>query len=408
MVPPEVINIAQTVKVLMNNDFKVIRTIIPEFIAQYSSFDIELLVPQEAYFTDDAFTMTFTRPDGFKTTELSGVVTAPQTIDDIDYFTFAFKITPFHTNLIPGDFPTGTAKFSFRGTRTDEVNNETVTIATFSSGITKITIHRSAEPILEVFGDSELSNLQGRVQTLENTTFIGPEGPEGPQGPKGDKGDPGIQGVQGPQGPKGDKGDKGDQGVQGLQGVTGPQGVQGPQGPAGAKGDKGDTGATGATGATGPKGDTGDKGDKGDKGDQGVPGAQGPQGIEGPIGATGSQGPKGDQGDTGPQGAIGPQGIQGIAGPEGPQGIAGPIGPQGTQGIQGPKGDQGPEGPTGPKGDKGDKGDTGEGFEIEEIFNSVSELLNATITDGKFGLVAGTLDPTDPDYGKLYLFENGV
>lgn len=255
----------------MNESFKVIKTIIPEFIAQYSSFDIQLLVPTTAFEPNDAFTMTFTRPDNFRTTELSGQGAAPQTIDSVEYLTFVFKITPFHTNVITGSNPTASAKFSFRGTRTAEVNGTPETIATFSSGITAITIHRSAEPILEVFGSSELSNLQGRVQTLENLPFFGPAGPEGPEGPDG------------------------------------PQGPAGPDGP------------------------------------------QGPEGPDGPIGATGPEGP---------------------------------------------------EGPTGPQ------GDTGIGFKIEEIYNSTAELLDDTITEGKFGLVAGTLDPTEPDYGHLYLFEN--
>lgn len=153
----------------MNENFKVIKTIIPEFIAQYSSFDIQLLVPTTAYEPNDAFTMTFTRPDNFKTTELSGQGATPQTIDSVEYLTFVFKITPFHTNVITGSNPTASAKFSFRGTRTAIVNGTPETIATFSSGVTSITIHRSAEPILEVFGSSELSNLQGRVQALELT-----------------------------------------------------------------------------------------------------------------------------------------------------------------------------------------------------------------------------------------------
>lgn len=79
------------------------------------------------------------------------------------------------------------------------------------------------------------------------------------------------------------------------------------------------------------------------------------------------------------------------------------MGPTGAVGPTGPQGNIGNIGPTGPQ---GDKGDTGIGFKIEQIFNSESELLAATITEGKFGLVAGTLSQDDPDYGNLYLYEN--
>jgi len=115
--------------------------------------------------------------------------------------------------------------------------------------------------------------------------------------------------------------------------------------------------------------------------------------LSGARGQVGPEGPKGDTGDTGP---VGPQG------PIGDTGDTGPIGPKGDTGDTGPIG---PEGPTGPK---GDQGDPGYGFEIEQIFNSEAELLAATITEGRFGLVAGTLDKTDPDYGKLYIYESGA
>lgn len=380
----------------MNDNFKVIQTIIPEYLAQYSSFNIELLVPQATFTSDDAFTINFVRPDGFKTTEKSGEVEAPQTIGDITYRTYEFEMTPYHTNVIPGTNPTGTAYFSFRGTRTEEVDSEQVVTQTYSSGITKITIHRSFEPEIEYFDNGEVANIQGRLQTLEESEFVGPPGETGPTGPQGE---PGPIGPTGPQGPQGDLGPQGAQGVQGLQGPEGVQGLTGPMGPEGPQG---------LQGTQGPQGPKGDQGDTGPQGIQGPKGDQGDEGIQGPIGATGpkgDKGDKGDQGEVGPQGTPGPQGLQGIEGPAGAQGIAGPIGAQGPQGL---KGDTGATGPQGPKGDKGDKGDTGQGFEIEKIYNSVDDLLQDTITNDKFGLVAGSLSTTDPDYGKMYLFENGV
>lgn len=65
---------------------------------------------------------------------------------------------------------------------------------------------------------------------------------------------------------------------------------------------------------------------------------------------------------------------------------------------------------TGSKGDTGyvgSVGATGQGFKITAIFNSVVELLGDVTTNDTFGLVAGTLPQTDPDYGKLYHYLNG-
>jgi uncharacterized protein related to proFAR isomerase len=87
-----------------------------------------------------------------------------------------------------------------------------------------------------------------------------------------------------------------------------------------------------------------------------------------------------------------------LVGPQGPQG---PQGPAGIQGAAGPSGPQGPSGPAGPA------GQNGQSFVIAQIYNSVAELLASTIPNGQFGLVAGNLSPTNPDYGKLYLYSNG-
>lgn len=75
------------------------------------------------------------------------------------------------------------------------------------------------------------------------------------------------------------------------------------------------------------------------------------------------------------------------------------------------KGDTGPAGATGPTGATGatgPQGVAGQGFQIETIFNSLSALLAGSVTDGKFGLVAGTLSQSDPDYGKLYFRNAGA
>jgi len=87
-----------------------------------------------------------------------------------------------------------------------------------------------------------------------------------------------------------------------------------------------------------------------------------------------------------------------LVGPQGPQGATGQTGATGATGAQGPIGDTGPQGPS---------GINGQSFVIAQIYNSVAELLAGTIPNGQFGLVAGTLDQTSPDYGKLYLYSGG-
>jgi len=162
-------------------------------------------------------------------------------------------------------------------------------------------------------------------------------------------------------------------------------------------------------GMTGPVGPQGIQGPQGNVGAQGVVGPMGPQGIQGPIGVTGSTGPQGIKGDTGNTGPTGPTGAVGPQGPQGIQGIKGDTGNTGSQGIQGMIGPAGPTGLTGATGSQGPIGNTGQAgqsFDIETIFNSKAQLLGGSVTEGKFGLVAGTLSQSDPDYGLLYLYES--
>jgi hypothetical protein len=155
------------IKIYMNNDFKVVKTLFPEFIAQYSTIQVKLLVPESTFNLNDAFTISFVRPDGYKTNEKSLTYAGVETYDDIIYRTFIVELNSYYTNIIPGSNPTGTAYFSFRGTRTETVNGESVVTKVSTSGITKITIHRSFEPETEFVESSELSNLQARVTAAE-------------------------------------------------------------------------------------------------------------------------------------------------------------------------------------------------------------------------------------------------
>ena len=215
------------------------------------------------------------------------------------------------------------------------------------------------------------------VDVIENTNISFQE--------VGDKGD---VGPQGPQGPQGQQGPQGTQGIQGIKGDTGDEGLQG------EKGDKGDTGLSGFAFDTSRIGANqyliGDIvnyqggyyicianndalippttlgvywnvysfiGEKGDKGD---------------TGNVGAQGAKGDTGNTGEQGVQGIQGIQGV---------------QGIQGI------------------------TGDGFKIAKTYTTLASLLADTaptgILSGEFAIVS-TVDPTNVDNGKLYLWNGAI
>ncbi len=233
------------------------------------------------------------------------------------------------------------------------------------------------------------------LETVLDSTMVGPAGPQGPEGPQGldgavgPKGDPGARGATGPVGPQGLKGDvgatgatgpqgltgsvgapgmvgakgdsgargpKGDSGAPGVAGPVGPQGPMGLTGAVGAAGAKGEVGAMGPTGPQGLKGDVGATGATGAKGEVGATGATGPQGLTGSVGATGMVGAKGDSGARGPKGDSGAPGVAGPVGPQGPMGLTGAVGPTGATGA---KGDIGATGPIGPQGLKGDVGATG-------------------------------------------------
>lgn len=119
--------------------------------------------------------------------------------------------------------------------------------------------------------------INGRLEVMDESEFVGPPGPTGATGPEGPAGPPGNDGAIGPQGPVGPAG---------PAGPTGPTGPEGPVGPAGPEGPVGPAGPTGPTGLTGPEG------------------PEGPQGPQGPVGPAGPEGPPGSvdtvNGETGP------------------------------------------------------------------------------------------------------------
>ena len=203
------------------------------------------------------------------------------------------------------------------------------------------------------------------LETMSDSTMVGPVGPQGPVGSQGLPGVAGRDGVVGPVGPQGLTGPVGPQGLQGIagrDGAVGPKGDSGARGALGPKGDTGVPGLQGIAGKDGAKGDQGIAGPIGPQGLQGVAGVAGKDGAIGPQGMTGSvgpQGPVGLQGDSGARGVVGPPGMQGIAGKDGAVGTPGPIGLTGAIGATGPKGDIGPAGPQGLKGDIGSAGPQG-------------------------------------------------
>jgi len=261
--------------------------------------------------------------------------------------------------------------------------------------------------------------------------YQGSQGYQGHPGPTGVQGHQGIQGYQGVQGPgpfvfdpytgfyvyvgevnRGDQGHPANPAPPGTQGFQGPQGSPGGvQGHPGVKGEGGPAGFVGAApqGVQGAQGAPGSQGPQGMAGDPGS--SQGYQGHQGssPVGYSGNRGP---QGDTGPTGYDGHPGVIGTKGNTGHQGQQGPQGSQGSQGTQGHQGEFGFVGDTGPQGYRGNQGASGSGFVISKVYNSEAARIAATggnlPADGEFGLVAGLLDASFEDYGKLYLYKTAT
>lgn len=87
----------------------------------------------------------------------------------------------------------------------------------------------------------------------------------------------------------------------------------------------------------------------------------------------------------------------GVPGPQGPEGPQGPAGAQGATGSAGAQGIQGVPGV---------QGDPGYGVQAGGVYPTVAALLADTLADGEYGQVS-TVDPGDPDNGRLYLYLGG-
>ena len=110
----------------------------------------------------------------------------------------------------------------------------------------------------------------------------------------------------------------------------------------------------------GPRGQIGHKGDKGDIG------------LCGKDGKEGQQGPQGVQGQNGSQGQTGSQGQCGLQGPQGEKGNIGIRGEQGEIGRKGTNGEQGDEGIQGVQGIHGNNAN------IEDVVETIMDILNRT------------------------------
>ncbi|XP_060601199.1 uncharacterized protein LOC132754567 isoform X3 [Ruditapes philippinarum] len=240
-----------------------------------------------------------------------------------------------------------------------------------------------------------------------------PAGPRGYRGPEGDAGPPGIPGrpgAQGPQGPAGDQGPPGPPGAQGLNGLPGQKGERGLVGLPGYKGEqgelgspglpgrdgrpgqKGNPGLDGLTGPQGPPGQPGLPGAASAKGEIGLPGLPGRDGAKGEPGYPGDggrpgfdgipgpQGRKGERGDVGPKGDVGLPGLPGESGDPGIPGSPGPIGPPGLDGRSGQKG---APGLPGSDGRPGDITKIEESRIIQEMQNTIQNLVTRLETTTK-------------------------
>ena len=97
--------------------------------------------------------------------------------------------------------------------------------------------------------------------------------------------------------------------------------------------------------------------------------------------------------------------ITNICGPKGEKGEPG------NNGEPGAKGDAGPKGEAGEQGERGPKGDPGIPFRITKVFNSVDDLNAPEAAEGLVEysfVIIRTIDSASPDYGKIYMYANGV
>lgn len=269
--------------------------------------------------------------------------------------------------------------------------------------ITKVSLDQAVKELNDKI-DNRLKNAKGEPGLSAYQVWL-QDGNKGSihdflaslKGDKGDKGDPGQQGIQG---------------EQGLPGTPGKQGIQGEQGKQGEPGlsayelwlKAGHTGDQAAFLAS-LKGTPGRDGRDGQPGKDGVNGEQGPQGEPGKSayqeavdnGFSGSltdwlNSLKGEKGDKGEPGEPGRDGKDGQPGRDGKDGVDGKEGPQGKPGVP------------------GKDGTPGKPATIKKTFKSIAQLQADTgkgFENGDFALIADDENESDPDNGKLFVWNDG-
>jgi len=134
-------------------------------LMQYSIIPITLYVKIEP--NDSEFSMTFVRPDGYKSSDRGLAYQGYTEVEGEFYHKYVSELRPYHTNIIPGSSATGIGYLSFTYKKIDLETNDIEDVK--SSSILKLTIYRSQEPEIEEIEPPEVvEELRARITNIES------------------------------------------------------------------------------------------------------------------------------------------------------------------------------------------------------------------------------------------------
>lgn len=159
------------VYVILNRDLTLKkRWVDADALMQYSIIPITLYIDRQP--NDSEISMTFVRPDGYKSSDVGLAYHSYVEIEGENYHKYVSELRPYHTNIIPGSSATGIGYLSFTYKKLDLETNDILQLK--SSSILKLTIYRSQEPDVEEINPPEvvdelrtrMTNIEGLYQQL--------------------------------------------------------------------------------------------------------------------------------------------------------------------------------------------------------------------------------------------------
>lgn len=153
------------IKIVLGDNLRLIEKTVDDKIMQYTVVPVHLYSKQEP--VDSEFTMTYVRPDGYKSSDRGLSYQGYEELSDGEFYHhYTTDIRPYHTNIIPGSAATGRSYMSFTWRRVDVDTGETLDMK--SSSIVKLTIYRSQEPTAEEIMEPDVVNeLRTRMTDIE-------------------------------------------------------------------------------------------------------------------------------------------------------------------------------------------------------------------------------------------------